>query len=199
MAKEFECDEKEIMEFLHSYYEKEFHPEPTYAEVFQELQDYKANQLNRSDRSIYAYENIFHRFTTEAMAKKKIAKITEDMLLLWVKDQVKATRPKPEAFRKWVQQIKGIFDFAIRKKYCTGNPSAVINIHDYLKDCDSTRKAAEDKEFSKEELQKLWDFALTDTKNPRTLMMMMAILLSLILPKVKKNKIIKSWKILMIF
>lgn len=166
--------ESELFDYLFNYYQAQQHKDMTYKEVFEEFMEYKVNQLNRSKTSIVKYRNVFNRFVYPNIANAKIATITNEKLYTWLQEVVKATRPKPEAFRKLIQQIKSTFDYAVRKRYCSSNPTLDIDIHLYLKDCENVQKLDEEKEFSKAELATLWEDSLKLSSNPRSLMSMMA-------------------------
>lgn len=86
----------------------------------------------------------------------------------------KTTRPKQDALKKVVQYIKATFAFAMKKGYCTSNPAQSADPSDYYKDCDLTRKSAEEKEFSEHELTLLHDDLMKDASNPRALMTLLA-------------------------
>lgn len=167
--------EQEIYDYLFDYYQEQNHYDPTYKDVFNEFVDYKVNQLNRSDRTESAYRVIFNRFTSEKIAGCKIAEITEDMVLEWVSSVAKNFHPKQEAFRKLIQQVNNVFDFGVRKQYCKNNPALYIDINCYLKDCDNTRKADEEKAFSEFEIKSIWESCMKDSHNPRALMALLAI------------------------
>lgn len=89
-------------------------------------------------------------------------------------DQCDALHPKAEGFKKFVQQLRGVFRYAIRQGYRNNDPTATVDLACYYRKCDATRKSAEQKEFSDLEIGHLMDAAAKDLSNPRALLIMLA-------------------------
>ncbi len=165
--------EKELIEYLYNYYMERDCPEPTYADIFEDLMDYKLNMLNRELKTIKTDRGIFNRFESK-FAKHKISEITEEMLLEWIREAIADQYPTPNALKRLILQMRNVFDFAVRKRYCAYNPARNIDIGNYAKSCNLNRKSDEDKAFSLEELSALEDDANQHKDNPRALMILLA-------------------------
>ncbi len=163
---------KELLEFLYDYYVEQDNLDPTYAEVFEELMDYKLNMLNRELKTIKTDRGVYRRFNSP-ITQLRISEITEEMVIEWVKEAVASVHPKPNALKRMVLQIINVFDYGVRKHYCDHNPARNIDIANYVKSCDLSKKSDEEKEFSIEELDALEKDALDHTDNPRALMMLL--------------------------
>lgn len=166
--------EKELIDYLFDYYKNQNRHEPTYADVFEELMDYKLNVLNRDEVTIRDYRCRHNRFASNQIYKCKIIDITETMILHWLKECVQSKTPKIGALKRLIQQASAVFDFAIQKKYCSTNPVRAINPECFYKDCDHSAKTGEEKEFSSEEILKLRTDCENHLDNPRSLMMLLA-------------------------
>ena len=164
---------QELLDFLYDYYVTLDKMSPSYAQVFEELMDYKLNMLNRELKTVKTDRGIFKRFQND-VTQKPISEITEEMLIEWVKEAVSKIKPRPDALKRLVLQMTNVFEYAERKRYCTYNPAKYIDIANYYKGCDLSRKADEDKEFSLEELDAIEEDAKEHIDNPRALMILMA-------------------------
>ena len=111
----------------------------------------------------------------ELSAKLKncyIADISTEMVSTWIKTEYLARVPKESRFKKTMQLLSQIFEYGIEQRLCVSNPMKGISMDLYIKDCDITKKADEDKFFSEDEIDKLLDYAKKHADNPRALIMM---------------------------
>ena len=74
-----------------------------------------------------------------------------------------------------LQTINQIFKYAISEKICVENPAIVINPKDYINRCNLNRKTDEERAFSVDELKQIKKEAMKDLKNPRNIMILVAI------------------------
>lgn len=162
-----------LYEYLYEYYLDQIRINATYAEVFEDLMNYRLKQLNRSSKTIQTDRGIYNRFKG-AVVNKKLSDITEESLNDWVRTKVKEVTPKPEALRRWLLQVNAVFDYGIKCHLCSINVAKYIDIQNYIKDCDLQKKSDEEKEFSEEEIQRLSEDAMKRQNNPRAVMLLMA-------------------------
>lgn len=170
--KEFTCREKDDVYLkLYDYYKEKENSSHTLEAVFEMLKEYKTNQLNRSESTIINDESLFRELSAE-LRKTCIADISTDKVSNWIKTEFLTRVPKESRFKKTMQLLDQIFEYGIGQKLCVTNPMKSISMDLYVKDCDITKKADEEKFFSEEEIAKLLDYAQERTDNPRALMML---------------------------
>ena len=99
---------------------------------------------------------------------------SEEELRKWLAKEYMPTKPKETALRKTLQLLKELFRYGISQKLCSSNPAEYILFDDYVKDCDHSKKTAEERAFSEEELAILWEDALKTPTKPRALMTLLA-------------------------
>ncbi|MCR5200464.1 MAG: tyrosine-type recombinase/integrase [Saccharofermentans sp.] len=73
-----------------------------------------------------------------------------------------------------LQQIRAVFNYAIRKKLCYENPAQYLLLEDYAKFCNLTTKANESRSFSNEEIETLRNYCLDHIRNPHAIVMLVA-------------------------
>lgn len=165
---------EELYDVLYDYYQRESTAAQSFQQVFSEYLTYLHDKRNRSSKTIRTYQCTYNRFVTPKFGQLCIASITEDHVLDLVNSRCHELRPKMEALKKFVEQLKATFRYAIDKGYRISNPANIIDLACYYSDCDISRKTAEEKEFSDNEVQILMATAAADLHNPRALMMMLA-------------------------
>ncbi len=170
--KEFTCREKDDVYLkLYEYYKEKENSSRTLEAVFDMLKEYKTNQLNRSESTINNDESLF-RELSEELRKSSIADISTDKISNWIRTEYLTRIPKESRFKKTMHLLDQIFEYGIGQKICATNPMKGISMDLYVKDCDITKKADEEKLFSEEEIDKLLDYAQKHADNPRALLMM---------------------------
>ena len=164
--------EEELYEYLFNFYrEQEDRPE-TYDEVFEAfVRDKRSRGISESTVNEYRRYN---GFISQRIRNKDISLITEDELRKWLIDDYLSKKPKKEALKKMLQQLKAVFTYAIHKKLCFENPAQYLLIEDYVKFCNLKTKANEDRSFSGEEIEKLRDYCLKHLNNPHSIVMLVA-------------------------
>ena len=141
--------------------------------VFEMLMDYKQNCLNRRDKTIATDRNRFRHVPVELL-EKNINDITDDDIRRFIVSTLLPEKPKPDFIKKMLQSLGAVFDYGIRKKICSDNPTRYIDAQDYYKHCDHEVKQDEEKAFSAEELARITEDALKEPDNPRALMSLLA-------------------------
>lgn len=165
---------EELYSVLYDHYQSESNTARSFQQIFSEYLTYLHDKRNRSSKTIRTYQCTYDRFVTQQFGRLCIARITEDQVLELVNNRCKELHPKMEALKKFVEQLRATFRYAIDKGYRISNPANSIDLACYYSDCDISRKTAEEKEFSDSEVQILMAAAATDLQNPRALMLMMA-------------------------
>lgn len=172
IRKEFTCREKDDVYLrLYNYYKEKENRRCTLEAVFDKLKEYKIRQLNRSDSTIKNDESLFNELS-EHLKESFIADVSTDMILTWISTEYLTRFPKESRFKKTMQLLDQIFEFGIKQKACVSNPVKDISLDLYIKDCDITKKADEEKLFSDEEINRLLEYAMKHADNPRALIMM---------------------------
>ena len=141
--------------------------------IFEQLMDYKANCLNRRDRTIITDRNRFKHVPKE-LRNKYIRDITDEDIRKFIVNNLLPLKPKPAFIKRMLQTIGSVFDYGIKKKICYDNPVRYIDAHDYYKHCDLKVKTDEEKAFSIEELERITEDAKKYVDNPRVLMSLLA-------------------------
>lgn len=129
---------------------------------------------NLKAKTLVTYHCTYDRFITPSFGDLYIADITEALVVTLLNSQCDALHPKTEGFKKFVQQLRGVFQYAIRQGYRNSDPTISVDLACYYRKCDMTRKPAEQREFSDSEVSLLMGAAEKDLSNPRALLMMLA-------------------------
>lgn len=164
--------EDELYSFLFDFYHGQEERTKSFEEVFEMFVQDKRSR-GRTESTISEYRRYFS-FLPEDIRNKDIALITEDELRTWFVNDYLRRNPKKEALKKMIQLIRAAFSYGTRKSYCFGNPAQDILIEDYVKLCDLSGKANEEKSFSEEELGKLKQYCLEHSTNPHAAVMLLA-------------------------
>ena len=143
----------------------------TLTDVFELLKQYKQEALARSYHTVFEDIRRFNMIS-DKLKMKPINEISDIDIRTWLtNDFLRAEKKqKVSSLRKQLQLFSQIFEYGIRNKYCFDNPTRYIAVNDYLKFCDVSQKADEEKEFSEDELLKIREDCWKETKNPRALM-----------------------------
>lgn len=164
--------EDKLYEFLFEFYQEQDDKKKTFDEAFDRFIESKRDR-GRSELTLKEYRR-YHNLIPQSINKKDIALITEDELRKWFVNDFLARKPKKEAMKKMLQQLKAVFTFGIRNGYCFTNPAINILAEDYYKFCDLTTRSNEQRSFSDEEIEKLRTYCYNDRKNPHAAMMLVA-------------------------
>ena len=164
--------EDEIYEYLYAFYKKIENP-ITFSDVFEMLMASKEKELNRSYQTILDNRRFF-KFLSPEIKKKPIEQITSSELKMWFKGCYMPTKPMEEGLRKMIQIVSQVFKYGIEKEICSSNPAQTIVFTTYAKDCRIDRKTEEERAFSDSELKRIREAALRDLKNPRAIMVLVA-------------------------
>ena len=167
-------NEKDLYQYLYEYYQAQAKKTQTYKEIFEEYLDYLRVMRDLKAKTLVTYHCTYDRFVTPAFGDLCIADITELHVIKLLRDRCAALHPKAEGFKKFVQQLRGVFRYAIRQGYRNSDPTISVDLACYYRKCDTTRKPAEQKEFSDVEIGLLMNAAEKDLSNPRALLMMLA-------------------------
>lgn len=163
---------------LLSLYEKYYSKECTnnlitFEKVFLELKQSKLKYDNVTNQTVKLMDDMFNKYLV-SIASKEISLITSDDLKELYLDIVKTYKPKKERLKRIHQLVNEIFRFGLDKGFVTSIPSIGIDISRYYKDCDTKKRPVEAMQFSKEQIDILRQYALSNTSNPRALMMLLA-------------------------
>ena len=164
--------EDKLYEFLFNFYQEQDDKKKTFDEAFDRFIEGKRDR-GRSELTLKEYRR-YHKLIPQSIKNKDIALISEDELRKWFVKDFLTRKPKKEAMKKMLQQLKAVFTFGIRKGYCFSNPALNILAEDYYKFCDLSMRSNEQRSFSNEEIEKLRDYCLNDRKNPHAAMMLVA-------------------------
>lgn len=167
-------NEEDLYQYLYEYYQAQAKKTQTYKEIFEEYLNYLRVIRNLNAKTLVTYHCTYDRFVTPAFGDLCITDITELQVIKLLNDQCDALHPKAEGFKKFVQQLRGVFRYAIKQGYRSSDPTITVDLACYYRKCDITRKPAEKKEFSDSEIKLLMDAAKKDFSNPRALLLMLA-------------------------
>ena len=165
--------EEELYEALYQYYRNLAEKPLTLADTFNSLSLRKAEQLNRSAKTI-AEDSRYFSFLSESLKNKPLAEITESDLRSWLVTNYMPKKPKETALKKMLVLLKQIFSYGLSQKICLYNPAEYIMYEDYAKGCDHIKKADEERSFSDAECNALLQNALETCNNPRSLIRMLS-------------------------
>lgn len=163
--------EERLIEKLYVFYRDQ--NGRTLKNVFDALMEYKVDCLKRSENTIVEDRNNFKR-VSDKLKEAMIDEITDEDIRKWIVSDYLKTDPKPHRFRKLLQLLNQIFEYAVRKKMCADNPMRYITARDYLHFCDNSQKTDEEKAFSEDELERITADAIADASNPRAVMALLA-------------------------
>ena len=165
--------EDALVETLYDFYQNGSQSKKTLTQVFDLLEKYKSDNLNRSKQTVYVDRQRFAQIS-QALREADIQDITAEDIQKWLVKEFLAKKPKEDALRKMFQLFSQIFDYGVMKRFCQMNPMQFVSIRDYVRMCDLSVKDDEERQFSQEELAKLRKLAEMKKQNPRALMMLMA-------------------------
>ena len=165
--------EEDLYSSLYDFYRALEEAPKTFADAVNLLMDRKENQLNRSHNTIVDNRR-YLSYPSIRIQTKPLSEVSEEELRKWLAKEYMPTKPKETALRKTLQLLKELFRYGISQKLCSSNPAEYILFDDYVKDCDHSKKTAEERAFSEEELAILWEDALKTPTKPRALMTLLA-------------------------
>lgn len=168
----------ELYETLYLFYKDQEKMTMSFEDAFKLLMSRKENELGRSHNTIVDDTRYFS-YLGEELQKKQLAEITESDLRFWLVKEYLPTKPKEAALRKMLQLLKQIFSYGMAHKLCFHNPAEYILFDDYAKDCDHSKKRAEERTFSEAECNLLRQDALRRRDNPRSLMRLLSMVTGL--------------------
>ena len=168
----YKTTEDEIYDYLYDFYKEQDDKTKTFDETFDCFIESKRDR-GRSELTLKEYRR-YHKLIPESIKKEDIALITEEELRKWFVKDFLSRKPKKEAMKKMLQQVKAVFAFGMRKGYCYSNPALNILAEDYYKFCDLSMRSNEQRSFSDEEIAKLREYCLNDRNNPHAAMMLVA-------------------------
>ncbi len=165
--------EDKIYDYLFDFYHDLEDKIKTFDEVFDLFVESK-RERGRSELTVKDYQR-YNGYIADSIRNKDIALITEEELRSWFFKDFLSRRPKKEALKKMLQQIKAVFAYGMRKGYCFSNPALDLLAEDYYKFCDLNTKSNEERSFSDEDINNLRAYCLKDCHNPHAAMMLVAI------------------------
>ncbi|MBR6406229.1 MAG: tyrosine-type recombinase/integrase [Lachnospiraceae bacterium] len=165
--------EEDLYKALYDFYQFGRTKPLTLKDMLDQLAEYKRDLLGRSEQTVYLDRRHFSEIS-ESLQNKAIADVTEEDVQKWLMESYLPKKPKDEALRKQFQLLSQLFEFGIRKKACLNNPMKYLDVHDYYRYCDQTKKQDEDREFSEEELDLIHEEVCKTPENPRSLMVLVA-------------------------
>lgn len=145
-------DEETLYDKLFDYYGLSL-KDTSFKSIFYYGLKEKAETENVNPETIARYEYSFKRFITDEFAEKDITKITEYDLKAYTQDMVQRITPDRKAYLSYKGVLNIAFKYAIRYSLIHSNIVDTINNRVYLKSCDCTKKKAEDKIFTAEEIE----------------------------------------------
>lgn len=164
--------EEELIDYLYDFYKMMEECPYTYEDIFQDFVKSKKAR-GRSPNTINEYFR-YNAFLPEEIRKTPIARIKEKELVNWLVHDYLKTNPRKEALKKVIQQIRAVFAYGIRTKNCSDNPALNIICEDYYKYCDLSDRLNEQRSFSEREIEKLRKLCLSQSKNPHSVAMLVA-------------------------
>ena len=164
---------EELYETLYDFYKAAEDASLTFEDTFNRLMQRKEDQLGRSHNTTRDDRRYFS-YLDENLRKKPLSDVSETDLRMWLVKTFMPTKPKETALRKMLQILRQVFSYGMSQKLCLSNPAEYILFDDYVKDCNLTKKPAEDREFSDTECNALRIEALEHPNNPRSVMRLMA-------------------------
>ena len=182
--------EDKLYDFLYGFYRDMEDIPKTYDDLFEAYIKSKRS-YGRSELTLREYRRI-NGFLSKKIRNKSFVLISEDELREWLMCDFLKRNPKKEALKKMLQLIKAVYTFGIRRKLCFDNPAQDILVEDYFKFCDLKTKTNEERSFSEEDIEKLREYGLKDSKNPHAAVMLVAIETGMRageLPALRKNDV----------
>ena len=164
---------EDLYAYLYDFYKIQESAPTSFADAFRMLMEHKKTELGRSSNTVNDDTRYFS-YLSESLKRKPLVDVQEDDLRRWLVSNYLPTKPKEAALRKMLQIINQTFKFGLVRKLCMSNAAEYIIADDYIKYCDLSKKADEERAFSREELIALANSALKTPKNPRSLMLLMA-------------------------
>ncbi len=164
--------EDKIYDYLFDFYNTMEDKVKTFDEVFNLFIAAKRDR-GRSELTVRDYQR-YHNYISESIRNKDIALISEEELRNWFIRDYLSKRPKKEAMKKMLQQLKAVFTYGQHKGYCFSNPAGELLAEDYYKFCNLTTRSNEERSFSEEDIKALREYCLKDSKNPHAAMMLVA-------------------------
>lgn len=168
----------QLYEAIYAYYQRKFNASVSLAQVRDEYFNYLKTERNITEKTIQTYRSSYARFVKSVSVDSvSVAEIEATMINELIvsrcsqaneqaqKNSDENSRITYSALAKFIRLLASIFDYAIRQQYCTANPTAGIHAVDYRKWCRTGRKCAEKKEFSDDEIARI--FSQLGTTNPR--------------------------------
>ena len=166
-------EEKDIYEYLYTYYKNADDRIKTLQDVFNMLKEHKINALARSIKTTAEDTRIFN-LLPEAIRTRQISLISEEDIRKTIVNLFNDKTKTIETLKKLYNVLKQTFCLALLKGYCTENPMLLIVKADYKKLCKPKQKKAEEQQFSEEQLEKIREYCWNDKKNPRALMTLLS-------------------------
>ena len=164
--------EDELYDYLYDFYKKQEERPKTYDEAFEAfIEDKRSRGISES--TVKEYRR-YHGFLSQEIREKELFYISEEELRKWLVNKYLPKKPKKEALKKMIQQLKAVFAYSIRKKLCFDNPAQDILLEDYAKFCDLTTRSNEERSFSDEEIEKLRTYCIENKTNPHAVVMLVA-------------------------
>ena len=141
----------DMIDYLYRYYKGI--KTTTFREVFDLSQTYRKDCLNRSINTINKDHQVYDRFITDEFGKKDIATIDDVVLNKYIQDTVKRIIPKEKALQAFITILNQVFAYAYRTKMITSDPCESVDIHNFLKECDTSGKTGDEKIFSPKDIE----------------------------------------------
>jgi len=149
-------NKNDLIDYLYTYYKKQESASLTIAEVFEHLQEYRQNSLNRSENTIERDRQVFERFFEPKFRNRECTRITDDDISAYINTRSKALSIKDRALKDSYLILRRIFDYAMKKeKIITFNPVRNVDIENYYNNCDHSEKSSDEKIYTASEIESI--------------------------------------------
>ena len=145
----------DLLDVVYEYYRFQ---ERDYSTIFKEWLNYHSRKANLSPRSYRDYEDLY-RILGVDIGSKKITAITDEDIENIIIRAASSGSIGSARLKRAFSVVRNVFAYAKRHRYVQEDPTELIDIEVYFKDCRSSRKRSDtDKEFTPDELQLIrWD------------------------------------------
>ncbi len=149
-------NKNDLIDYLYTYYKKQDSASLTIAEVFEHSQEYRRNNLNRSENTLERDRQVFERFFELEFRIRECIRITDDDISAYINKRSQELCIKDRALKESYFILRRIFDYAMKKeKIITFNPVRNVDIEDYYNNCDHSEKSSDEKIYTASEIESI--------------------------------------------
>ncbi len=142
-----------LIDYLYDYYQQTDNSNLSILNVFDRLQEYRRNSLNRAPNTIDRDRQAFRRLFERSFLMKKIRNVTDTEIANYLNKRSKELQLKERALQDSVRILCNVFDYAMKQeKIINDNPVKRIDLQNYYQNCDTSMKSSDEKIFTEEEI-----------------------------------------------